>query len=61
MRTSRYGKRIREEYDKVKKKTRMRYKCPACSRVTVHRSSAGVWICKKCKTKFASGAYEFKE
>ena len=61
MRTSRYGKRVREEYDRAVKKTKAKYKCPACSRMTVRRSSAGVWLCKKCKAKFASGAYEFKE
>ncbi len=61
MRTSRYGKRIREDYDKVMKKTRAKYKCPSCSRLAVRRSSAGVWVCRKCNARFASGAYEFKE
>jgi large subunit ribosomal protein L37Ae len=61
VRTARYGKRIREDYDKIRKKTKQKYKCPSCSRIAVKRLSAGVWQCRKCKTKFASGAYEFKE
>jgi len=60
MRTARYGKRIRENYEKAVKKSKKKYLCPACSRTAVKRLSAGVWQCRKCKTKFASGAYEFK-
>lgn len=54
-----YGKRIREAVSEAKRKTASRYKCPSCSRVAVRRKAAGVWLCKKCGTKFASGAYEF--
>jgi len=61
MRTARYGKRVRENYMKVVKKTKSKYKCPACSRMSVKRLSSGVWQCRKCKAKFASGAYEFNE
>jgi large subunit ribosomal protein L37Ae len=57
---SRYGKRIREEILKQEAKSKKKYKCPSCSRVAVHRKAAGIWECKKCHKKFASGAYEFK-
>ena len=58
---SRYGKKVRELTKKMEKKTKKRYYCPACSRKSVKRVAVGVWECKKCKTKFASKAYEFSE
>ena len=57
---SRYGKRIREEVIKAEKKVKADYKCPSCSRVSIKRLASGIWQCKKCQIKFASGAYEFK-
>ena len=57
---SRYGKRIRQDVLKAEAKTKASYKCPACSRMSVKRSAFGIWKCKKCSIKFASGAYEFK-
>ena len=58
--TTRYGKRIRKKLEKIEKKTKRKYKCPSCSRKAVRRIAAGIWECKKCKKKFASGAYEFE-
>jgi ribosomal protein L37AE/L43A len=57
---SRYGKKPRELRDKAKAKSRQNYACPVCNREKVQREAAGIWICKKCGTKFASDAYEFK-
>ena len=55
-----YGKRIREAVALARSKTKSRYKCPSCSRKAIRRSAAGVWECKKCSKKYASGAYEFR-
>ena len=55
-----YGKRIRDSYAASRSKTKKSYKCPNCSRVAVRRISTGIWKCKKCSVKFASGSYEFK-
>ena len=55
-----YGKKIREAVASAKKRKTKKYACPSCSRVAVKRSSAGVWECRKCHAKFASGAYEFR-
>jgi large subunit ribosomal protein L37Ae len=55
-----YGKRIRSMVEEAEKKSKKAYKCPACSRVAVRRQSSGVWLCRKCNKKFASGAFEFK-
>ncbi|MFH0949048.1 MAG: 50S ribosomal protein L37ae [Candidatus Aenigmatarchaeota archaeon] len=54
-----YGKRLRQSVATVKRKKTKHYACPSCSRTSVKRLSTGVWQCKKCKTKFASKAYEF--
>ena len=56
-----YGKKIRDKIIEVKRKSKKKYMCPACSRRAVRRVAAGVWICKKCGKKFASGAFEFRE
>ncbi len=55
-----YGKKIRIKTQEVEKKSKKMYKCPSCSRVAVKRESNGVWKCKKCSMKYASGAFEFK-
>lgn len=57
---SKYGKRIREDVLKANKKSKSLYKCPSCSRLAVKRVASGIWKCKKCDIKFASGSYEFK-
>ena len=54
------GKRLREATAEAKKKSKTHYKCPSCSRLAIQRIASGVWNCKKCSAKFASGAYEFK-
>lgn len=55
-----YGKRIRQAVSVAKEKSKKRYKCPKCSRTAVKRAAAGIWECRKCGVKFASGSYEFK-
>ncbi len=56
-----YGKKLRVKLREVQKKATKAYKCPSCSRVAVKREANGVWKCKKCSVKYASGAFEFKE
>ncbi|MGC9310998.1 MAG: 50S ribosomal protein L37ae [Candidatus Aenigmatarchaeota archaeon] len=56
----RYGKKLRVNYNKQFEAAKTKYACPNCSKEkSVTRVSFGVWECKNCKTKFASGAYEF--
>jgi large subunit ribosomal protein L37Ae len=57
--TGRYGPRYGTKTKKVVlqielTKTKV---CPYCERPALKRLAAGVWFCKKCKTKFAGGAY----
>jgi len=56
---SRYGKKIRENYEKVARLQKQKYVCPVCGRKAVRRVAAGIWECTKCGTKFAGGAYSF--
>lgn len=55
-----YGKKIRQAVRDVNRKAWKKYKCPSCSRTSVKRVANGVWQCRKCSTKFASGAFEFR-
>ncbi len=58
---ARYGKKLRDNYAKIHASSKKKYNCPVCAREkAVRRLSFGVWECKNCKTKFASGAYEFR-
>lgn len=57
---SRYGKKLRELKKMATDKSSQLYTCPECNRKKVKRMAAGIWVCMKCKAKFASDAYEFK-
>jgi len=59
--TSKYGprygtktKKVVLEIEKREEKSRV---CPYCERKALKRIAAGIWFCKKCKTKFAGAAY----
>ena len=53
----RYGMRLRRKWLEVDKKQRTLHECPVCRRKSVKRLSTGIWVCRKCGTKFAGGAY----
>lgn len=53
----RYGKAIRESVVEVESKQRKKHICPKCESESVKRISTGIFVCKKCKAKFAGGAY----
>jgi large subunit ribosomal protein L37Ae len=57
--TGRYGARYGTKTKKVvrdveAKKTKL---CPYCERPALKKLAAGIWYCRKCKTKFAGAAY----
>lgn len=56
----RYGRTIRKRIVEVEKEKKKFYECPSCHKNKVRRISAGIWQCKKCRIKFAGGAYTFK-
>jgi large subunit ribosomal protein L37Ae len=53
----RYGRGVKVVVEKIERKQKMTYVCPSCKNKTMKRISAGIWQCKKCKAKFAGGAY----
>lgn len=57
---SRYGRTVKMELTKIEIKQKKTYVCPSCNRKSLRRSTAGIWICRKCKAKIAGGAYSPK-
>ena len=56
----RYGIRIRRRVIDIDKARARASACPRCSTVTLHRVASGVFECRRCGTRFASGAYVFQ-
>jgi large subunit ribosomal protein L37Ae len=55
----RYGIRIRRRVLEIDRERKKPAACPKCSTVTIRRRASGVFICTRCHTQFASGAYMF--
>lgn len=55
--SNRYGVRQRTQVRNVEVVQRAKHVCPSCGHKKVKRVSTGIWQCRKCKTKFAGGAY----
>ena len=53
----RYGRKTRKNVKKIESETKSRHKCPRCGKLSLKRTSTGVWECSKCGAKFAGGAY----
>lgn len=53
----RYGTRTKKVAGAVEKIQKQKQVCPYCERPMLKRIAAGIWSCKKCKVKFAGGAY----
>ncbi len=54
---ARYGTKARKALAGIEKKQRGWHKCPSCGINRVKRVAMGIWQCRKCGYKFASGAY----
>lgn len=55
---ARYGRKIRKKVSEIEEKQREKYECPKCKSQELKRESSGIWICQKCGTKKAGGAYQ---
>jgi large subunit ribosomal protein L37Ae len=56
---ARYGIRIRRRVLEIDAVKRARSSCPKCATVTLVRVASGVYECRRCGERFASGAYQF--
>lgn len=54
---SRYGKKDRTKIAAIEKIQKQKHICPKCNMPYVKRLSSGIYLCGKCGTKFAGGAY----
>jgi len=52
----RYGPHVRRKIADIEGKQRLKQPCPFCNG-RAKRLSKGIWLCKKCKKKFAAHAY----
>ena len=55
----RYGIRIRRRVLDLDRSRGEPAACPRCSTVTMGRVASGVFECRRCHARFASGAYLF--
>ncbi len=55
----RYGIRIRRRVLDIDRARGKAAACPHCSTVTLARVASGVYECRRCHTRYASGAYLF--
>ncbi len=53
----RYGTKTKKIVKKIESRMKKERVCPYCERTALKRVAAGIWYCKKCKTKFAGAAY----
>lgn len=53
----RYGTVARKRYSDVVAGLRAAHECPQCHVGAVKRLSVGIWLCGRCRFKFAGGAY----
>ena len=54
---ARYGIKTKQKYGLIEKEQRKKHKCPYCNGISVRRISLGIWLCKRCNSKFTGKAY----
>ncbi len=54
---ARYGVRIRKRIADVEVVSKGRHECPKCKSVALQREANGIWHCRHCGAKMASGSY----
>ena len=54
---TRYGRTVKEKFNKVDALQKDTYICPFCNYQKVKRVAMGIWQCRKCQAKFTSKAY----
>ena len=54
---NRYGKKARKAVSEIEKLQKQRHICPSCGMPYAKRVAKGIFICRKCGTKFTGMAY----
>jgi len=54
---ARYGRTVKNKFAKIEAMQKKKYDCPTCGYKSSKRLAVGIWICKKCGSKFTSRAY----
>jgi len=54
---ARYGVRIRKRIGDIEIQSKGRHECPKCKAVSLARDANGIWSCRHCGAKIASGSY----
>ena len=54
---ARYGTKTKKIVTNVERLQKQKQICPYCERPALKRIASGIWFCKKCRIKFAGGAY----
>ena len=54
---AKYGVSVRRKIGEIEKKQKKMHECPQCTHVKVKRVSTGIYECRHCEHKFASGAH----
>jgi len=57
----RYGRRLKNKLADVEEKSKKLGKCPYCRKLGAKRIAVGIWICRKCGSKFTGNAYYLEE
>jgi large subunit ribosomal protein L37Ae len=55
---SRYGSTVRKRVAEIESEQKIYHKCPNCETRSLRRIAVGIWECKKCKMKYAGGAWK---
>ena len=58
---ARYGRRVKHKLAEIEAVQRGKHTCPYCRAQRVKRVAAGIWECRKCKSKFTGKAYTIKK
>jgi len=58
LRTVKFGRKVRNLYNKALKSKKAKYECPKCGKIGKMKGiSHSVWLCKSCGSTMAGGAY----
>ncbi len=55
---SKYGVKIRKLVIAQDNLLATKWECTSCMKPSLKRVAAGIWECKKCRHKFAGGAFQ---